>query len=117
MIKYWWVVLVGALFTLSGCQWTGMTDTEQTYTIQGITAYQGQDVDSLFNTNGAPNTIQNLPDGSVVWIYDTNYRPIGNSELISYDVPNSNQTGTSCSVQVTLLNGLVTQVNSDCLTD
>ena len=113
-MKYWWVVLVGALFTLSGCQWMNTSDSETTYTFQGITAYQGQNVDSLFNTNGAPNSIQNLPDGSVMWIYYTNYRPIGNSEIISYDMPTNNQVGTSCSVQVTLLNGLVTQVNSDC---
>ena len=117
MIKYWWIVLVGALFTLGGCQWMRMTDTEQTYTIQGITAYQGQDVDSLFNTNGAPNTIQNLPDGSVMWVYYANYRPIGNSEMISYDVSTDDSNSTNCTVKVILFNGLVTQVNSDCLSN
>ena len=117
MIKYWWVILTGALFTLSGCQWTDTSDSEETYTIQGITAYQGQDVDSLFNANGAPNSIQNLPDGSVMWIYYANYRPIGNSEIISYDVSTDDSNSTSCTVKVILSEGLVTQVNSDCLAD
>ena len=113
-MKYWWVVLIGALFALSGCQWMNSTEREETYTIEGITAYQGQDVDSVFNLNGAPNKIQNLADGSVMWIYDTNYRPIGNSEMISYDTSTDDSNSTSCAVEVILLNGVVTQVNSDC---
>lgn len=114
MIKYWWVVLVSAVFAMSGCQWEETSKTQATYPILGITAYQGQDVDALFEANGAPNTIQNLADGSVMWIYYTNYRPIGESELISYNIPNDNSSETSCSVKVILSNGLVTQVISDC---
>ena len=114
MIKYWWIILVGAIFSLSGCQWEDTSEIEATYPISGINAYQGQDVSSLFEINGAPNSVQNLENGDVMWIYYTNYRPIGGSELISYDMPPNNTASTTCTVNVILKNDVVSQVMSNC---
>lgn len=110
MIKYWWIVLVGAIFALSGCEWERTTDMHAIYTVQGISAYEGQTVSSLFNDNGAPNKVQNMPDGSIIWTYYTNYQPVGGGELISYDMPTDAQAQTTCTVQITIENGMVTQV-------
>jgi hypothetical protein len=110
MIKYWWIVLVGALFALSGCEWERTTEIQTTYPIEGMSVYQGQTVSSLFNDNGAPNKVQNMPDGSIVWTYYTNYQPVGGGELISYDMPTGAQAQTTCTVQVIIVNGMVSQV-------
>lgn len=114
MIKYWWTILVGALFALASCAWEETTDIRATYPIQGITAYRGQSVSSLYDDNGAPNTVNTLEDGRVVWTYYTNYRPVGGGELISYDQPLTNQAGNTCRVQVFIRNDVVQQVLSDC---
>jgi len=111
MLRYWWVIMAGAVFGLCSCQWSETKETVATYPIQGITAYQGQDVSSLMNDNGAPNDVQNMPDGSVVWIYYTNYRPLGGGgEIISYDMPTNAQAQNTCTVQVTIQNDTVVQV-------
>lgn len=112
MIKYWWIVLVGAVFAMSGCQWSDTTDMHATYPTQSINAYQGQSASSLFNDNGAPDTVQNLADGSVIWTYYTNYQPVGGGELISYDMPTNTQGQITCTVQVTIINNTVTEVIS-----
>lgn len=115
MIKYWWIVLAAAIFAMSGCQWSETTETSVTYPTQGITAYEGQSVSALFNDNGAPNTVQNLTDGSVIWTYYTNYQPVGGGELISYDMPTDAQAQTTCTVQVMIKNNTVTEViSSNC---
>ncbi len=114
MFKYWWIVLVGAIFALNGCSWEDVTDIRATYPIQGITAYKGQSVSSLFNDNGAPNDVQQLSQNRVLWIYYTNYRPVGGGELISYNQPSPAQQGTTCAVKVILYNDTVEQVMSDC---
>ena len=114
MLKYWWAILVGALFALTSCGWEQVTDIRATYPIQGITAYRGQSVSSLYNDNGAPNTVNTLPDGRVVWTYYTNYRPLGGGELISYNQPTNTPSGTSCTVKAVIKNEIVQQVLSDC---
>ena len=114
MKKYWWVILVSALFALGSCAWKETSDIHAVYPIQGITAYQGQDVTSLLDDNGAPNTIQNLPDGKIAWIYYTNFRPVGGGELISYDNPSPQQAQTTCMVKVILYEDAVEQVISNC---
>ncbi|MBP5698760.1 MAG: hypothetical protein J6W96_04475 [Alphaproteobacteria bacterium] len=114
MIKYWWIVLVGAIFALSGCEWEEVTDIRATYPIQNITAYRGQSISSLFDDNGAPNTVDNLEDGRIVWTYYTNYQPVGGGELISYSQPTNMQQGTACSVKVIIYNETVEQVISNC---
>jgi len=110
MIKYWWIVLVGAVFALSGCEWQRTTDMQETFSVQGISAYEGQTVSSLFNDNGAPNKVQNMPDGSVIWTYYTNYQPVGGGELISYNIPTTLEAQTTCMVQVVIQNETVVQV-------
>lgn len=112
MIKYWWVILAGAIFGLSGCQQENSF--AGSYQIQGISAHKGQTVSSLYDANGAPNVVRNLDNGSVVWIYYTNYQTVGGSELISYNQPTNANGGTNCSVQVILTNDLVEQVISNC---
>ena len=114
MMKYWWAILVGALFALTSCAWEEITDIRATYPIQGITAYRGQSVSSLYDDNGAPNTVNTLADGRIIWTYYTNYRPVGGGELISYDQPTANQVGNTCRVQVFIQNDTVQQVLSDC---
>jgi len=110
MDKYCWILLIGAVFALNGCEWQKTTDLRVTYPTQGISAYEGQTVSSLFNDNGAPNTVQNMPDGSVIWTYYTNYQPVGGGELISYDMPTNAQAQNTCTVQVTIQNDTVVQV-------
>lgn len=111
-MKYWWAILIGAALGLGGCQW--QTEKQATYQIQGIEAYRGQQVSDLFEANGAPNAVQNLSDGSIMWIYYTNYRPVGGGELITYNQPTNGQIGTSCLVKVILRQDLVDQVMSNC---
>ena len=112
MIKYWWAVLVGAVFGLCSCQWQETSDIS--YQIQGISAYKGQDVNSLYDDNGAPNVVRNLANGDIAWIYYTNYRPLGGGELISYNQPTSDNGATNCAVQVILKNDVVSEVISNC---
>lgn len=114
MIRYWWAIMVGAIFGLCSCQWSETTEAAAIYPIQGITAYQGQNVSELFDANGAPNSVQNMPNGSIVWTYYTNYQPIGGGELISYNIPQNNNSSTNCVVKVQLNNDVVSSVSSNC---
>ena len=114
MFKYWWIILVGAIFALNGCSLEDITDIRAIYPIQGITAYKGQSVSSLFTDNGAPNDVQQLSNSRVLWTYYTNYRPLGGGELISYDEPTDAQKETTCAVRVILYNDTVEKVMSNC---
>ena len=114
MFKYWWIMLVSAIFALSGCSWEQVTDMRATYPIQNITAYRGQSLAALFDDNGAPNSVHNLDNGDVMWIYYTNYRPLGGGELITYNQPHSSQQGLACAVKVILHQEIVAQVYSTC---
>ncbi len=49
-----------------------------------------------------------------MWVYYTNYRPIGGSEMISYDMPSPNNASTACSAKVLLRNDKVVAAYSDC---
>ncbi len=114
--RYIAAALLGAVLAVSGCECLtcGGGAKRAYYPVQGINAYKGQSVSSLFDSNGAPNTVQNLANGDVLWIYYTNYRPVGGGELISYNNPPAGQAGTTCAVKVTLRNDVVVNVNSNC---
>lgn len=112
-MKYWIALIVGAILGMSGCDCLtcrGRAATP-TYPTQGVNAYQGQSMTSLFETNGAPNQVQKFADGSVMWIYYTNYQSAGQGEIISF---NNAATGTTCAVKVMLQNETVTDVSSNC---
>lgn len=90
-MRYWWAMLAGAVLGMSGCQWEQVTDRRTAYyPLQGISTYKGQSVAELWEDNGAPNIVKNLDDGAVMWVYYTNYRPVGGGEIISYDNPAGN---------------------------
>ena len=90
-MRYWWAMLVGAVLGMSGCQWEQATDRRTAYyPLQGISTYKGQSVAELWDDNGAPNIVKNMDDGAVMWVYYTNYRPVGGGEIISYDNPAGN---------------------------
>lgn len=114
--RYIAAVLVGAMLALSGCECLtcGNNTRGAYYPVQGISAHQGQSVSSLFNANGAPNKVENLANGDIVWIYYTNYRPVGGGELISYNNPPAGQAGTTCAVRVYIRNDAVANVVSNC---
>ena len=71
-MRYWWAMLAAY------------------YPLQGISTYKGQSVAELWDDNGAPNIVKNMDDGAVMWVYYTNYRPVGGGEIISYDNPAGN---------------------------
>lgn len=90
-MRYWWAMLAGAVLGMSGCQWEQVTDRRTAYyPLQGISTYKGQSVAELWDDNGAPNIVKNMDDGAVMWVYYTNYRPVGGGEIISYDNPAGN---------------------------
>lgn len=115
-MRYWWAVLIGAAFGLNGCALKQTTDTQATYQIQGINAYKGQSANSLYADNGAPNVVQNIDNnGTVMWIYYTNYRQLSNgSEVITYNTLQADDGATTCAVKVILYQGSVQQIMSDC---
>ena len=108
-------LIIGMILGMCGCQWENITKEKYSYQIQGIQTYKGQDVSDLLDINGAPNAVKNLDNGDLMWIYYTNYRPVGGGELITYDVPSSQQIGTNCVVKVIISNDIVTQVISNCM--
>lgn len=112
--KYIVAVLLGVMLALGGCECLtcGGGASRKAYQVQGINAYKGQSVTSLFNTNGAPNNVQNLANGDIMWIYYTNYRPVGGGEMISYDNPSASQAGSTCTVKVLIRNDVVANVMS-----
>ncbi len=112
--RYIAAAFLGAALALSGCECLtcGNGSSRAYYPVQGINAYKGQSVNSLFNTNGAPNTVRNLANGDVMWVYYTNYRPVGGGELISYNNLPAGQAGITCTVNVTISNDVVSNVQS-----
>ena len=108
---YKWAMIVGIVLGMMGC---AHDDKNYAYQIQGINAYRGQDIESLFNENGAPNAIKKLGDDQIMWIYYTNYRPVGGGELISYDNPPPNNASTSCMVRIILKDNNVYKVFTNC---
>lgn len=113
MMRYWIALLVGAALGISGCECLTCSGRRAapTYPQQGINAYRGQSMTSLFETNGAPNQVQKLADGGVMWIYYTNYQSAGKGEIISY---NNASSGTTCTVKIVLRNDMVDNVISNC---
>ena len=107
-------LIVGIILGISGCQWESITKENYSYQIQGIETYKGQEVAELLNINGAPNAIKKFNNGEVLWIYYTNYRPVGGGELISFNEPTQQQIGTSCVVKIIIFKGIVQQVISNC---
>ena len=57
--RYIAAALLGAVLAVSGCECLTCGNNRRMayYPAQGINAYQGQSVGSLFNTNGAPNSV------------------------------------------------------------
>ena len=106
--------LLGAVLAVSCCECLtcGNGARRAYYPVQGVNAYKGQSVTALFNTNGAPNTVKNLANGDIMWTYYTNYRPVGGGEMISYNNPPAGQAGTTCTVNVTISNDIVSNVQS-----
>ena len=111
---YKWAMLIGALGGLCSCAGDDIDNKNFNYQIQGINAYRGQDVASLFDANGAPNAIKKLNNNRVMWVYYTNYRPVGGGELISYDNPSANSQATTCAVRVILEDNEVQQIFTNC---
>ncbi|MBQ2883568.1 MAG: hypothetical protein IJE43_07355 [Alphaproteobacteria bacterium] len=109
-----WAVILGAILGICGCARDDIDNRSFAYQIQGINAYRGQDVSSLFDANGAPNAVKRLGNDQVMWVYYTNYRPVGGGEMISYDNPPMGKTGTSCMVRVVLEDDVVQQVFTNC---
>ena len=107
-------IACSCLIGLCSCAKDDIDSKSFQYQIQGITAFRGQDVASLFDANGAPNAVKKLDNGQVMWVYYTNYRPIGGGELISYDNPSSNGGATSCMVRVILEDDIVEQIFTNC---
>ena len=104
-----------AILFLGACQWSQIADRQITYyPIQGLSGYKGQSVANLWEANGAPNVVKNLDDGVVLWIYYTNFQSVGGGEMISYNIPYSNSSATTCSVKVFLRYDLVSAAYSDC---
>lgn len=113
-MRYWIALIVGAVLGMNGCECLTCRGrpAAPTYPTQGINAYQGQSMTSLFETNGAPNQVQKLADGGVMWIYYTTYKATGHGgEIISY---NNKASGTTCTVKVILRNDMVDNVMSNC---
>lgn len=108
------LAILGVIIGLIGCRTNNFSNQDFAYQIQGITAYKGQDVSSLFDSNGAPNIVKRLSNNKIMWIYYTNYRPVGGGELISYDEPTNLNNTTTCAVRVILNNNEVEQVLSNC---
>lgn len=111
---YKWAMVIGAVLGICSCASDDISNRTYAYQIQGITAYRGQDVANLFDANGAPNAVKKLDKGQTMWVYYTNYRPIGGGELISYDTPSSGSGATSCVVRVILEDDEVQQVFTNC---
>ena len=107
-------MIIGAILGMMGCRSDDIDNKNFAYQIQGINAYRGQDVASLFDANGAPNDVKKLDNNQVMWVYYTNYRPVGDGELISYDNPSENNMETSCAVRVILEDDEVVQVFTNC---
>lgn len=112
-MRYWIALLAGAVLGIGGCECLtcGGGRAASVYPVQGINAYKGQSVTALFETNGAPNQVQTLADGSTVWTYYTTYRPAGNGEVIAY---NNTASGTTCVVKTVIRSDVVTNVQSNC---
>ncbi|MBE6463006.1 MAG: hypothetical protein E7005_04520 [Alphaproteobacteria bacterium] len=109
------LVLVFAMFlSIMGCTRDDIDRKTFSYQIQGINAYRGQDVSDLFDANGAPNAIKRLDDNRIMWVYYTNYRPVGGGELISYDNPPQSKIATACMVRVILEDNIVQQIFTNC---
>ena len=106
--------IIGAILGMCSCRNANYPNTNYSYQIQGITAYKGQNVSSLFDDNGAPNDIKQLNNNKIMWIYYTNYRPVGGGELISYDQPQNINNTTNCVVKVILDENMVEQVFTNC---
>ena len=109
-----WAVILGAILGICGCANDDIANRSFAYQIQGISAYKGQDVADLFEANGAPNAVKRLDNNQIMWIYYTNYRPVGGGEIISYDNPPANKLGTSCMVRIVLENDIVQQIFTNC---
>ena len=109
---YKWAMILGIILGVCSCS---VAKEKYSYQIQGIEAYKGQDVSDLLDINGAPNAVKNLSNGNLMWIYYTNYRPVGGGELITYTEPNNQSTGTNCIVKVIISNNTVMQVMSNCM--
>lgn len=107
---YRWAMIIGILFGICSCT----NQHKDFYAFDNIEAYKGQSVSDLFDSNGAPNRINNLSNGSVEWIYYTNYRPVGGVEIISFDEPNSQNNTVNCTVRVIILNNIVQNIYSNC---
>ena len=97
---YKWAVILGAILGICGCARDDIDNRSFAYQIEGINAYRGQDVSSLFDANGAPNAVKRLGNDQVMWVYYTNYRPVGGGELISYDNPSANSQATTIALLV-----------------
>lgn len=114
IMVYKWAMIVVAICGICGCAQDDISKKTYAYQIQGITAYRGQDVANLFDANGAPNAVKKLDNGQTMWVYYTNYRPIGGGELISYNMPSVVSGATSCVVRVILEDDVVQQVFTNC---
>lgn len=102
--------LLFVIFLMAACSWSEVRkETVSYYPVSGITAYKGQDVASLYDDNGAPNTVRYLDNGDVMWVYYTNYRPLGGGELISYEPTTG---GVTCKVMVIIRNDRVLKVGT-----
>lgn len=113
-MKYKWAIIVGAILGMCSCTNENPQKKSFTYQIQGIDAYRGQSVASLFDANGAPNKVNKLGNNREAWIYYTNYRPLGGGELISFNNQSLGNNSTGCTVEVILENAVVQQVFTDC---
>ena len=111
---YKWAMILGAVLGICSCSIDDIDSQKFSYQIQGINAYKGQDVASLFDANGAPNTIKRLNNNKMMWVYYTNYRPVGGGEIITYDNPQPNSKSTTCAVKVILKDNLVEQIFTNC---
>ena len=107
---YRWAMIIGILLGICSCS----KQHKVFYAFDNIEAYQGQSISDLFDSNGAPNIVKKLSNNKIMWIYYTNYRPVGGGELISYDEPTNLNNTTTCAVRVILNNNEVEQVLSNC---
>jgi len=107
-------LVLGIIFGICSCSSDDISNGSYSYQIQGITAYKGQDVSSLFDANGAPNAVKRLDNDKIMWVYYTNYRPVGGGEIISYDEPTNLNNATTCVVRVILSDDEVDQVFTNC---
>jgi len=115
-MKYFIAAVFGAILGLTGCEQTQNKNMSVGYyPAAGVTAYKGQSVSQVWENNGAPNVAKQLEDGKVLWVYYSNYRPVGGGEIISYDMPGITNNGSVyCSVEVMFTNDTVSNVRSDC---